>query len=400
MRKRLLSIFAALLLVFVMVPMNAGTVFAEDEPVVSGEKDTWTKLPGSETISYNLNEQGTLKLQGSGEIPDYDDYGSNVSPFYQNRDVKSAVIGDGITKIGKYTFLGCEDMRSISLPKGLRSIGKYAFVGSGLRSIEIPDSVNEIGGGAFSEALFLKTVKLPSGITEIQESTFGVCVRLKGLEIPDGVKSIGRSAFADCTNLREITIPESVKMISNQSFFDCISLEKVIFEGDSCVEMGAFYLCDFTAYYPLHNATWDEEAVECGYGGKVKWIGYCDDPKPMAAVKKNVKAATVFKAGSYDSVVYCSVCGKEISRRTVSIAKLKPTIKLSATRKTLKKGKTYTLKVSGLAKGDAVKSFKTSRKTVAAVTSKGKIKAKNKGKALITVTLKSGKKATCKITVK
>jgi len=84
----------------------------------------------------------------------------------------------------------------------------------------------------------------------------------------------------------------------------------------------------------------------------------------------------------------------------VTIAKLKPTIKLSATKKTLKKGKTYTLKVTGLAKGDAVKSFKTSKKSVATVTSKGKIKAREIGKAVITVTLKSGKKATCKITVK
>ena len=67
---------------------------------------------------------------------------------------------------------------------------------------------------------------------------------------------------------------------------------------------------------------------------------------------------------------------------------------------TLKKKKTYTLKVTGLAKGDSVKSYKSSKKGVASVTKKGKIRAIKKGKAVITVTLKSGKTAKCKITVK
>lgn len=143
-----------------------------------------------------------------------------------------------------------------------------------------------------------------------------------------------------------------------------------------------------------------EDAVDTGYGGKVTWVGYCNDPHPGEAVIENVKEATVFAAGSYDSVTYCEVCNEQLSSEEVAIMKLKPTIRLSATKKTLKKGKTYKLKVSNLANGDAVKSFKTSKKSVATVTSKGAIKAKKAGKATITVTLKSGKTAKCKITVK
>ncbi len=40
------------------------------------------------------------------------------------------------------------------------------------------------------------------------------------------------------------------------------------------------------------------------------------------AVKENEKPATCFAAGSYDSVVYCSVCGEEISRETVTVPAL------------------------------------------------------------------------------
>lgn len=95
------------------------------------------------------------------------------------------------------------------------------------------------------------------------------------------------------------------------------------------------------------------------------------------------------------------MCGKEESQ---SIPKLKATIKLSSTKKTVKKNKSYTLKITKLAKGDMVKSVKSSKKSVATVkklkTNQYKITGKKKGTATVTVVLKSGKKATCKITVK
>ena len=43
------------------------------------------------------------------------------------------------------------------------------------------------------------------------------------------------------------------------------------------------------------------------------------DHAPAAAVKENVVKATCEKAGKYDSVVYCSVCEKELSRETVTV---------------------------------------------------------------------------------
>ena len=43
--------------------------------------------------------------------------------------------------------------------------------------------------------------------------------------------------------------------------------------------------------------------------------------KPATAVKENEIKATCEKSGKYDSVVYCSVCGDELSRKTETIAK-------------------------------------------------------------------------------
>ena len=417
MRKRLLPILVAVLMAFAMMPMTAGTVFAE------GEEITWTPLPGTETIEYYLDEAGTLTLQGTGDIPDYTDGGTNRSPFYNNGEIKKVIIGEGITGIGNNMFYRCSALETVSipsgvkfinngafnactnlvsadLPDGLEHIGIGAFDSSGLKSIVIPDTVTELGENAFNYCFNAKTLKISSNLKIIPDRAFGSCEKLKSAEIPDGVITIGNEAFAFCTELKKVTIPASVKSMLF-TFEFCFGLDEVIFKGDFPDEFSTvFFGCNLTARYPYGNDTWTDEVRDYGYGGKVKWEGYCLSHVNAAAVKENVKAATALKAGSYQQVVYCKQCGKEISRKTVTIAKLKPTIKLSATKKTLKKGKTYTLKVTGLAKGDAVKSFKTSKKSVATVTSKGKIKAKKKGKAVITVTLKSGKKATCRITVK
>ena len=416
MRKRLLPILVAVLMVFAMMPMTAGTVFAE------GEEITWTPLPGTETIEYYLDEAGTVTLQGTGDIPGYGTGSTNKSPFYQNGEIKNVIIGEGITGIGDNTFRGCSSLETVSIPSGVKSINYYAFaycrnlasadlpdgleyIGNsafyetGMKSIVIPDTVTELGEGAFSYCFNAKTLKISSNLKVIPAGAFSFCEKLKTVEIPDGVTKLGY-AFGGCTDLKKITIPASVNSME-WTFQECYGLDEVTFKGDfPGTFTGVFFACDLTARYPYGNRTWTDEAIDSNYGGKVKWEGYCLTHVNAAAVKENVKAATALKTGSYEEVVYCKQCGKEISRKTVTIAKLKPTIKLSATKKTLKKGTTYTLKVSKLAKGDAVKSFKTSKKSVATVTSKGKIKAMKKGKAVITVTLKSGKKATCRITVK
>lgn len=76
-------------------------------------------------------------------------------------------------------------------------------------------------------------------------------------------------------------------------------------------------------------------------------------------------------------------------------------VSLSAKNKTLKKGKSFTLKASASPKGVYAKfTYKSSNAKIASVGKNGKVTAKKKGKATITVTAQNGKKAACKVTVK
>lgn len=112
---------------------------------------------------------------------------------------------------------------------------------------------------------------------------------------------------------------------------------------------------------------------------------------------KKVSSATVFAPEKQEST--CDFCGEKTTK-TVG-KKLTPTVKLTATKLTLKTKQSVTVKATGLAKGDYVKSWTSSKKSVATVDKNGKITATSKeGTAVIKVTLASKKTAKVTVTVK
>lgn len=114
--------------------------------------------------------------------------------------------------------------------------------------------------------------------------------------------------------------------------------------------------------------------------------------KGKVTAKKAGKVTITAKADGVD--LKCTVTVKKAP------TKVKATVS-GKSKVTLKKNKTYKIKVSMSPKGsDSVLKYSTSSKKVATVDSKGKIKAKKKGKATITVKTANNKKATIKVTVK
>lgn len=99
----------------------------------------------------------------------------------------------------------------------------------------------------------------------------------------------------------------------------------------------------------------------------------------------------------------CSKCGKEEYRTNGN--NLTPTIRTNAASlKFKKKQSTSKFKITGLAKGDYIKSFTSSNKKLITITGNKtgtcKIKAANKtGKTKITITLASGLKKTITVTI-
>ena len=180
-----------------------------------------------------------------------------TAPWDSQRDkIKTLVIKDGVTSIGKYAFFWCSGLTSITIPNSVTSIGEHAFANcSGLTSITIPNSVTSIGNGAFSGCSGLTSITIPNSVTSIGNGAFLGCSGLTSITIPNSVKSIGNQTFWLCSGLTSITIPNSVKSIGNETFWLCSGLTSVTIPN-SVTSLGkfAFYGCSGLTSITIPNS--------------------------------------------------------------------------------------------------------------------------------------------------
>lgn len=258
----LITICALLISTFLYAEVVSGTC---------GKNLTWT---------FN-SETGLLKIEGSGEMYDYD-YFSPLVPWYSYRERILAVeLPKGLTNIGRYAFEYCTGLTSISIPTSVTSIGDYAFDGcSGLTFISIPNSVTSIGDLAFTRCSGLTDpiivndifVLLPqnfrgeysisSNIKKIIGGAFEGCSGLTSIFIPNSVTSIGRRAFYGCSGLTSVSIPNSLTSIGESVFYNCKGLTSVSTPNSvTCIGGEAFYGCSSLATISIPNSV-----TNIGYG--------------------------------------------------------------------------------------------------------------------------------------
>ncbi len=137
--------------------------------------------------------------------------------------------------------------------------------------------------------------------------------------------------------------------------------------------------------------------------GKVKW-SISSKSKKYATLKSKGKTATIKAKKKVGKVKVTVKVGSMKKSKTIRVVNPVKSMKLNAKKKTLKVKKTFKLKAVIAPKNATNKkvTYKSSNKKVAVVNSSGKVTAKKKGKATITVTSKSNPKvkAKCKIIVK
>ena len=153
--------------------------------------------------------------------------------FTGDKDIKSIVLPNGVTSIGKYQFSGCSSLTRIEIQSGVTSIGEGAFSGcSSLISITVDanNACYKSDGNCIIEKetntliLGCKNSVIPNYVTSIDSYAFYNCNSLTRIEIPSGVTSIGDYAFRYCSGLTRIEIPSSVTSIGSNAFSSCSSL--------------------------------------------------------------------------------------------------------------------------------------------------------------------------------
>lgn len=308
--KKFISFALAVCLLTGMLSVTASALTQNED----GYAGLYNKVPSINGSGYTYRFLSANTIA----ITDYNGYDTEVTipskidgytvTGVENMDtsnIKKIVMPDTVTYIGESAFADSSDgvpLEEVVLSKNLKTIGPWAFSGCfELKSIDIPESVNEIEIGAFSGCYSLKnfnvsqntnfgdrvfgaypwtsipalsddynvwlydenasdffvwngclfayrgsskTPVIPSGVCGIGDEVFESS-NITGVTIPEGVRYINDGAFKNCTSLKNVKIPKSVQKIGEYAFYECSSLSSVTFSvGLKSIEDNAFGYCE------------------------------------------------------------------------------------------------------------------------------------------------------------
>lgn len=154
-------------------------------------------------------------------------------------------IKDGILLSSTGNLLLMDETGTVTIPDSVKEIGSGAFSKlTGLKKIVIPGTVKKISSSAFAFNSTLEEVVLEEGIREIGDQAFNGCTKLRTVKLPQSLKTIEQLAFYNCSNLESINIPSEVQNIGSYVFADCRALNSVkIEEGVTKVTSKEFSDC-------------------------------------------------------------------------------------------------------------------------------------------------------------
>lgn len=132
------------------------------------------------------------------------------------------------------------------IPQSVTQIGRGAFDSCGnLKSIILPERLTDIKGYAFYDCRSLQNIDFPQNLKTIGEYAFTSCSSLEKIVIPDSVLEIGSGAFRDCSSLGSLLFSKSITAIQDATCYGCIALDNVIVpDGVTVIGKLAFSNCD------------------------------------------------------------------------------------------------------------------------------------------------------------
>lgn len=286
-------------------PNDSGST---EEALTEGTTDTAAEQTAQEvqntTGSGNLAEGSGWAIDADGVLTiesddGFADWVSNGMASHCEK-VTKAVINSGVQKIPDSAFgssdsVNCGNMVSVEIPDTVTEIGSVAFYYcDSLEAVTMPDTVKSLGSAAFHSCSNLTSCRLSENITSIPNRCFEHCDKLTAITIPAKVTSIGEYAFWG-TELTSVTIPSNVTSIGSAAFLWSGALDTVYMlpAEPPTLASGAFGTkgnSDSACLF-VKNGTQGIRVPEGSvdtYKGKEGWSAYADNitaGEPPAASK-------------------------------------------------------------------------------------------------------------------
>lgn len=220
----------------------------------------------------------------------------NLGGFQGCTKLEKVVIKGSVKNIISRAFYRCTSLKSFKIPDTVEKIGGMAFSGSGITSITIPASVkylgNEDDGPVFKNCKKLTKVVFKDkklNYFGIDFSTFQNCTSLKKVYLPKSVKTIYiyEDAFRNCKSLTKIYNADNIKKIYDNAFRGCKSLTSFTFSNKlELIGEKAFYNCTKLKNITVNNKKKAPKIGKKAFGKTAEGIKF---------TAKNSKAAKSWK---------------------------------------------------------------------------------------------------------
>ena len=170
-------------------------------------------------------------------------------------------------------YLFGTNIHKFDIPDNIYAIDYAAFSKSSLRSIAIPNTIENLDISIFSYCEELKKVHIGSGIESISENCFFSCINLEDITFSEGLKTIESLAFALCESLKTIVLPLSLRDIDSYAFEGCTGLSDVYIRNNiERISNDAFSKCQ---YLTIHFEGTKIQFMRALIDGDLKYINTC-----------------------------------------------------------------------------------------------------------------------------
>lgn len=171
-------------------------------------------------VSLTSTVEPTIdKVATSETYLQYTKNGSGPFAFSALKEITFTSVDYVTGKFGKL-LIHADMLEKVTLPEGVKSLALYLFAYSGLKSVVIPASVEELSGATFNGCMNLESVVFEEGskLKTIGYYSFMYCKNLKSLVLPNTVETINHNTFSYCVSMSEIVIPLSCTKLDFRSF--------------------------------------------------------------------------------------------------------------------------------------------------------------------------------------